>query len=116
MATSYVVTDRTTAAAVAIKVDAGQIYVETGAAGPSAEPIVLDQGDLSTHWKIFVEDGQLGVESTATVQNDTVNIVDGTTAETWLLGVTNGTIQITTSSGGGAIDGGMQTFFRRRRR
>lgn len=107
--------DRTTLADVAIKVEDGQILVETGASGSVAEPIVLDNGDLTTHWKIFVEDGQIGVESTATVQNDDVQIVDVTTAAIWRLIVNNGNLGIETVEVSGTA-GGILPWIRRRRR
>lgn len=114
MSPSYVVTDRTTLADVAIKVDDGQILVETGASGASAEPIVLDGGDGVTYWKIFVDDGQIGVESTATVQNDDIQIDDTTTDVTWRLIVNNGNLGIETVESAAA--GGILPWIRRRRR
>lgn len=116
MATSYVVTDRTTAAAVAIKIDDGQVYIETGASSPQSEPIVLDDGDGATHWKIFVDDGQIGVESTATVQDDEVFIVDGVSAASWKLLVVDGTFAIAEESAPASSGGAPAPILLKRRR
>lgn len=94
MAASYIVTDRTTAVKQAIQVDDGILFIEETVSAASAEPIVTDNTDAGNYWKIFVSDGVIGIESTVTVQDDSVLLDDITTSEIWQLIVDAGILGI----------------------
>ena len=101
MAAEYIVVDRTTATNISIQIDDGQLTLTDTVSGASAEPIVEDQLTSSDHWIIFVDDGQIGIESTVTIQDDQVVLTDVTTAEDYILFVNDGQLGWELFVGGG---------------
>lgn len=85
--------DRSTGDVYEIKISDGQLNWTVVAQTEDSEPIVEDEVNVGTYWKIFIDNGMLGFEETATVQNDTVSIVDDVTNVIWSLGIYDGQIQ-----------------------
>lgn len=87
---SYILTDRTTATKWAITIADGQLAISESFESASAEPIFQDRQVTSQYWKLFVNNGTLGWESTATIQNDAINIEDSVTLDNYLLTIIDG--------------------------
>jgi len=103
MATEYIVEDRTTAANHSIQIDDGEIKWTGTVDAASSEPIFLDTIDGVTYWKLFIDDGEIGVESTVTVQDDDVTLEDVTTATNYRLKVGDGELYWESVSAGGFV-------------
>jgi hypothetical protein len=71
----YVVEDRTTADKWIIQVDGGQIVWSISAEPSSDDPVFQDTADEDVFWTIFIEDGQMGLE-TAGSQADSIILAD----------------------------------------
>ena len=85
--------DRTTSDVYEIKISDGQLNWVVVEQEADDEPIVEDEVNVGTYWKIFIDNGMLGFEETATVQNDTVSITDDITSVIWSLSIYDGQIQ-----------------------
>lgn len=94
MASSYVVTDRTQSTSKAIAVDDGILSITDTADAASSEPIIEDNTDAGTYWKVFVDDDVIGVESTLTVQDDAVSLTDSVTGTIYTLVIDGGVLGI----------------------
>lgn len=112
--TEYVLTDRTTADKKALRVNDRQLEWVASVDSAQSEPIVLDKTVPGSYWKIYIDDGQIGFESTATVQDDVVVFQDISTAEYWELEVKDG--QLFIENEGITIPVGAGVIFKRRRR
>lgn len=91
----YIVTDRVTGTNYAISIYDGNLMLTSTASAASAEPIVEDTLIPGTYWKIFVSDGQIGIESVVTIQDDQIVLKDAYTLGNLLLAVSNGNAGIT---------------------
>src|SRR3990167_632198 len=78
--TQYVFQDRANSDRWAISFEDGNLKYVATANTAQAEPIVQDQLNSADHWKFFVSDGQLAIEFTATVQDDSLIFIDSVTA------------------------------------
>jgi hypothetical protein len=79
MGAQYVVKDRTTAQNYALTVT-DDVFDQQPTADPnSPEPIVEDDTNPGTYWKLFMDDGVFDWEQTVTVQDDVVDLVDSVT-------------------------------------
>lgn len=87
---SYVVLDRTTGSKQAITINDGIITWDETTDPASDEPIVEDNLNAGTYWKIFIDDGIFGAEEVVTVQDDEILLNDQSTGETYQLTVSDG--------------------------
>lgn len=110
----YVLVDRTTAGKVGLKVDDSQLFHETSTGPASPEPIVEDKINQGTYWKVYVDDGQIGNETTAIVQDDQVVLQDQTTSDIWEIQVHDGILYM--ENDGILVRIGFAVLIRRRRR
>lgn len=113
MATEYILTDRTLLLNYSIQVDDSQLKFTSTVSASSSEPIVQDKVNLGVYWKIFIDNEQLGYESTATVQDDLIELDDLTTSDVWTLEVRDG--QLYMNNGSILIAIGIPWIRRRRR-
>ena len=104
MAAEHVVQDRTTAGNVAIVISDGELNYNSTVNSVDGEPIMEDQNVPGTHYTVFIDDGQLAVEPTATVQNDEVVLEDTVTATDYQLVIRSGELVIIPYvAGGGGV-------------
>ncbi len=73
---AFVLVDRVTATHYAITYSNGERQITDVTYNASPEPILRDTFLPSTYWKVFMSDGELAIESTATVQDDLIVIND----------------------------------------
>lgn len=97
MPANYVVTDRTTTDEYEITVADGIVTWAVIVSAASAEPIFEDDTNAGTYWKLFIDNGLLNWETTVTVQDDDVTLVDSVTGTSYRLGVTDGVFYIFTT-------------------
>jgi len=114
MASEYILPDRTIANNQSVQVDDGQLKWTETADAANAEPIFEDNTNPGTYWKMFIDDGQIAIESTVTVQDDVVQLEDLTTAQLWTFEVNDGQLAINDGISLVAI-GGPLPWKRRRR-
>lgn len=90
--TQYIVLDRTNADCWAFSITNGQLNIVSVGSGasPSQEPVFLDQSSGGQYVKLFVSNGNIGLESTITIRNDTIILSDTSiSANLWQLGSNN---------------------------
>jgi len=85
MAEQYVLTDRVTSTAKALVIDDGVPGIKDSSDSPSTEPIVEDDTNSGTYWRIFISDGLIGYEQVLTVQDDLIYITDSVTGTEYLI-------------------------------
>lgn len=86
----YVVIDRTTSVHKAIKINDNQLYYETTVNAASSEPIIQDNINAGTYWKLFIDDDQLGWEQVVTVRDDHIDLDDEAFQATYRLFISDG--------------------------
>lgn len=86
----YVVIDRTTLLNKAIKINDNQLYYEDTANPASDEPIIEDNINAGTYWKLFIDDDQLGWEEVHTVQDDHIDLEDEAVESVYRLFISDG--------------------------
>ena len=96
MAANYILQDRTLADKWAITIDDGVLQIDTSVASAQSEPIVDDDISPGTHYKIFIDNSELGIEDTVTVQDDLIILDDLTLLESFKLVVEDGEFGYTT--------------------
>lgn len=106
MAAEHVVQDRTTAGNVAIVISDGELNYDSTVNSVDGEPIMADQDAPGNYYKVFVDDGQIGVEPTGTVQNDEIVLEDTVTATDYQLVIRNGELVIVPYVAGGGGSSG----------
>ncbi len=114
MASELILTDRTTAANHSIQVDDGQLKWTGTVDAAASEPIFEDNVNPGNYWKMFINDDQIAVESTLTVQDDLIQLDDVTTAQTWTFEVNDG--QLAINDGAVVVAVGGPLPWKRRRR
>ena len=92
--TEYIVLDRTLGTNFAITVYNSRVRVAGTAAAASSEPIVQDRDTASNYWKIFVDNGRLGFETTATAQDDNMVFTDVLTGLLLRIEIFNGRMRL----------------------
>jgi hypothetical protein len=86
----YVVQDRTLTTKWSIQVDNGILSFVATSNPTSDEPIFEDSLVPGAHWRLFIDDGVMGIESTVTVQDDVIVLGDLTTATDYQLIISDG--------------------------
>lgn len=115
MASEYILADRTTADKWSLQVDDSQLKFTTTVSAASADIIVEDKDDPGQHYEIYIDAGQLRVETTVTVQDDSVSLDDVTTSDVWAVEVRSG--QLFLNNGVVVVEvTGIWPILRRRRR
>jgi len=99
----YVVIDRTTSTKYDMYIKDGQFVYASTTAAASAEPIMEDRINAGIYWKLFIDDGQFGIETTLTVQDDTITLTDTVTADDYILFVDDGQFGWELAPVGGAL-------------
>lgn len=94
MANEYVLQDRSTADKWALQVDDSQLKFTTTALGASVDIVVEDKDVPGQHYEIYIDTGQLRVETTVTVRDDVVSLDDVTTADVWAVEVRSGQLYL----------------------
>lgn len=94
MANEYVLQDRSTADKWALQVDDSQLKFTTTGLTSSADIIVEDKDVPGQHYEIYIASGQLRVETTVTVRDDSVSLDDVTTADVWAVEVRSGQLYL----------------------
>jgi len=85
MAANYILQDRTLADKWAVSIDDGVLQIDTSLEDAQAEPIVDDDSSPGTYYKIFIDNSELGIEDTVTVQDDLIVLDDVTLGESFKL-------------------------------
>ena len=86
----YILTDRTTGTKWSITIVDGEITRTSTASSAGAEPIFDDDTNPGTYWKLFMDDDELSFESTATVQDDEIELTDTVTSLIYRLVIEDG--------------------------
>jgi len=86
----YIVQDISTADKWAITIDNGMFGIALSDETASDNPIVEDDANAGTFWEIVVDDGQIMVRTTATEQDDEIELFDATLSKTFRLAVYDG--------------------------
>ena len=81
----YVLQDRSLSTKWALKVTDSELYYESTSLDISIEPIIEDDVSSGSYWKLFIDDGEIGIETTATVQDDNIQLRDTSTSIIWKL-------------------------------
>lgn len=97
--------DRTTGDKYELKLSDGQYSLVATASSADSEPIVRDGLNATEYWKLFVDNGQMGWEATATVQNDTISVTDIVTSVLWVVGIYDGQLQYVQTGVSGTFHG-----------
>lgn len=92
----YVIADRSLGVNWSIQINNSTVSLTETLLAASAEPIVQDGLNSSDYWKIYVNYGVISIEGTATVQNDILNLKDQIDLINYILGVSNGSLGIST--------------------
>jgi len=90
----YVLLDRTTTGKVALQVDLGQLRTNSSLGSSNPEIIVTDKTNITDKWTIFIDDGQIGFEATATIQDDQIVLQDMSNTDIWEIRILNGLLYI----------------------
>ena len=93
-ATEYVITDRTTATKYALKVTNGEFFYQSSTSATSPEPVIEDDVNAGTYWRVFLDDGELAYAETATVQDDNIQLEDSTLNIVWRIIIDDGQLGI----------------------
>ncbi len=97
--------DRTTGDKYELKISDGQYSLVATASSADSEPIVRDGLNATEYWKLFVDNGLMGWEATATAQNDTINVTDIVTSVLWAVGIYGGQLQYVQTGVTGTMHG-----------
>lgn len=92
----YIITDRLTATKYAITISDSQIKFDTTASTASVEPVIQDGVNVSDKWKLFIYDGQIGIEATTDPLTTYLDLEDSISAETYRVIVNDGQLGIQT--------------------
>ena len=90
----YVIQDRTLATKWEISVAGGQLTYTSTESAASDDPILEDYSIPGTYWKILIDNGEMGFESTLTEQNDSLIFTDTETGAFFQLAISDGQMNL----------------------
>jgi len=90
MAANYILQDRTLPDKWAISINDEILQIDTSLGVSQNEPIIEDDIHPGDHYKIFIDDGELGIEDTVIVQNDIILLEDPTLGKSFQLYIDDG--------------------------
>lgn len=115
---SYILQDRILGSNYEIQITNGIINISSTASANQNEPIIEDSLVTGQYWRIFISNGNLGMESIGIVENDDVSLTDTVTGINYSLIISAGNFGIdlgissseTFSFSRNSVDRGSQEF------
>lgn len=92
--TRYILKDRTTGNNYLLQITDGELSITTTLLGNYGEPVLQDTINTSDYWRLFINDGQLGIEVATGVGIIHIQLQDTSTVAMWNLLVSDGQLNI----------------------